>query len=85
MTRRRTPTIKAKIHVTQAENDEYFGQKLPTWRNGFCFIERTVTVSDDPIDMYAQGEYGTIRVGGRLVIVAGDPATGMEILGEKKA
>jgi len=25
----------AKIYVTQRDNDEYFAQKLPTFRNGF--------------------------------------------------
>lgn len=59
----------AKIYVTQRNNDEYFAQKLPTFRNGFCWIERKVTFTQDPSGVYFDGEYGYITVKGEKVFV----------------
>jgi len=61
--------MKAKIYITQRENDKYFNQKLPTWRHGFCEILRNVTLGKDPYDVYGDGEFGTITVYGRKVYV----------------
>lgn len=59
----------AKIYVTQRENDKYFDQKLPTLRNGFCYIERKVTFTKDPAGIYDEGEYGYISVKGQKIAV----------------
>lgn len=64
--------MKAKIYCTQRDNDRYFNQKLPTFRNGFCYIERKVTFTPDPSGVYFEGEYGYITVGGEKVFVVGD-------------
>lgn len=40
-------TIKRRIYVSHEENMRYWGGKLPTWRNGFCHIERAVTPVKD--------------------------------------
>lgn len=73
--------VKATIHVTQRENNVYFNQKLPTWRNGFCKIERTVHLMDDPDNVYNSGEYGYINVNGKKIIVTGSQ-NNMDIYGE---
>lgn len=62
----------AKIYVTQRDNDKYFAQKLPTFRHGFCYIERKVTFTEDPHGVYGSGEHGYIKVGGKQVFVVGD-------------
>lgn len=59
----------AKIYVTQRDNDEYFAQKLPTFRNGFCWIERKITFTQDPSGVYFDGEYGYITVKGQQIFV----------------
>lgn len=66
--------VKAKIYITQRDNDKYFRQKLPTFRNGFCWIERMVTLEKDPSGVYFEGEWGYIMVGNKKVFVnaAGD-------------
>jgi hypothetical protein len=61
--------MKAKIHITQRENDKYFKQKLPTWRNGFCEISRNVMFENDPHGIYQDGEFGYITVYCRKVYV----------------
>jgi hypothetical protein len=61
--------MKAKIIVNQRENDRYFKQKLPTWRNGFCEIVRKVTLERDPYEVYLDGEFGYITVYGRKIYV----------------
>ena len=61
--------MKAKIYITQRSNDKYFAQKLPTFRNGFCYIDRKVTFVADPDAVYDEGEYGYIKVQGQKVIV----------------
>ena len=62
--------LKAKIYVTQRENDKFFGQKLNTYANGFCYISRTVTLAVDPHGVYTDdGEYGYIIVGGKNIPV----------------
>ena len=61
--------MKAKIYITQRENDKYFNQKLPTWRHGFCEILRNVTPEKDPYDVYQDGEFGYITVYRRKVYV----------------
>jgi hypothetical protein len=61
--------MKSKIVITQRENDRYFNQKLPTWRNGFCEIVRNVTIEKDPYDIYQNGELGYITVYGRKIYV----------------
>lgn len=61
--------MKAKIYITQCSNDNYFAQKLPTFRNGFCYIERKVTFIADPDGVYDEGEYGYINVKGEKIIV----------------
>jgi hypothetical protein len=61
--------MKAKIIINQRENDRYFKQKLPTWRNGFCEIVRRVTIERDPHDIYLDGEFGYITVYGRKIYV----------------
>jgi len=35
-------STQQKIYISQIDNDNYFEQKLPTWRDGFCYISRTV-------------------------------------------
>lgn len=65
--------ISAKIYVTQKNNDKYFDQKLPTFRNGFTYITRMVTLEDDPDGVYDHGEYGYITVNQKKVYVLGGP------------
>jgi hypothetical protein len=65
-------TIKTDVYVTSLDNMKYFQGKLPTARNGFCFINRVVTLCADPHEVYADDKYGTIVVYGRKVIVTGD-------------
>jgi hypothetical protein len=72
--------MKAKILISQRDNDRYFKQKLPTWRNGFCEIVRTVTLERDPYDIYQDGEFGYITVYGRKIYVTGS-GTDFEIRG----
>ena len=60
---------KSKIFIIQRDNDKYFKQKLPTWRNGFCEIVRNVTIEKDPHDIYQDGEWGYITVYGRKIYV----------------
>ena len=59
----------SKIYVTQRENDRHFAQKLPTFRNGFCWIERKITFVSDPDGIYQEGEYGYITANGSKIIV----------------
>ena len=33
---------KARVYITQEDNDNYFKQNLSTWSYGFCWIERIV-------------------------------------------
>lgn len=41
--------MKEKVRISQTENDRFFNQKLPTFRWGFCVIERAVTgQTEDP-------------------------------------
>ena len=62
--------MKSKIVITQRENDKYFKQKLPTWRNGFCEIVRIVTIEKDPHNIYQDSEWGYITtVYGRKIYV----------------
>jgi hypothetical protein len=61
--------MKSKIVITQRENDRYFKQKLPTWRNSFCEIVRNVTIEKDPYHIYQDGEWGYITVYGRKIYV----------------
>jgi len=58
-----------RIYITQRDNDKYFAQKLPTFRNGFCWINRKVTFVVDPSGVYFEGEYGYITVKGQKVFV----------------
>ena len=64
--------MKAKIFIRQKDNDKYFKQKLPTWRNGFCEIERNVTLEADPSNVYEEGEWGYITVNKQKVYVFGE-------------
>lgn len=59
--------MKSKIFVIQRENDKYFKQKLPTWRNGYCEIMRNVTVEPDPHNVY--DNWGTIEAYGQKLFV----------------
>ena len=61
--------MKSKIFITQRDNDKYFKQKMPTWRNGFCEIVRNVTIEKDPHNIYLDGEWGYITVHGRKIYV----------------
>lgn len=61
--------MRSKIYITQRDNDRFFNQKLPTYRNGFCYIERNVTLTDDPGEVYPAGEYGFIAVKNAKVFV----------------
>ena len=61
--------MKAKIYITQKDNDKFFRQKLATFRNGFCYIVRNVTLITDPRNVYEAGEYGYITVSGEKVFV----------------
>ena len=61
--------MKSKIFINQRDNDKYFKQKMPTWRNGFCEIVRNVTIEKDPHDIYLDGEWGYITVYGRKIYV----------------
>ena len=61
--------MKAQIYITQRDNDKHFGQKLSTFRNGFCYIERNVTFEDDPSGVYESYEHGYIKVAGKKVAV----------------
>jgi hypothetical protein len=64
--------MKAKIFIRQKDNDKYFKQKLPTWRNGFCEIVRKVTIESDPHGVWDDGNWGYITVGKQKVYVFGD-------------
>ncbi len=63
--------MKARIYCTQRDNDRHFNQKLPTFRNGFCYIERNVTFVQDPSGVYEEGEYGFFIAGGKKIFVVG--------------
>lgn len=65
----RVTEMKARIYITQRDNDKHFAQKLPTFRNGFCYIERNVTFEADPAGVYDADEHGYIKVGGKKVSV----------------
>ncbi len=71
--------VKAKIYITQRDNDEYFKQKLSTYRNGYCWIERTVTLEQDPSGVYFDGEWGYITVGDEKVYVCSGDGNKFEI------
>jgi len=74
--------MKTEIYITQIDNDKYFKQKLPTWRNGFCKILRNVTLEKDPYSVYGEGEFGTITVHGqKIVVVRSDLNSSFEIHG----
>jgi len=74
--------MKSKIFISQRDNDKYFKQKLPTWRNGFCEIVRNVTIEPDPHGVYEDGEWGYITVYGRKIYVTGaGPECAFEICG----
>ena len=30
------------IYISQEDNDAYFNQRLPTWRDGYCYIKRSI-------------------------------------------
>jgi hypothetical protein len=62
--------MKSKIFIVQRDNDKYFKQKLPTWRNGFCEIVRNVTIEKDPHDIYQDGESLDPALNLRLKFVA---------------
>jgi hypothetical protein len=62
--------MKKQIFITSKDNDQ-FGQKLPTFRNNFCYIERDVKIIDDPDGIYDKGEYGTAKICGKTCIVVG--------------
>jgi hypothetical protein len=64
--------MKSRIYITQKDNDKYFKQKLPTFRNGFCYIERVVTFEQDPTNSFDEGEWGYITVSKQKVFVFGD-------------
>jgi len=70
--------MKSKIFVIQRENDKYFKQKLPTWRNGFCEIMRSVTVEPDPHNVYDC--WGTIEAYGQKLFVYANDYEGEEKL-----
>ncbi len=74
----------AKIYIRQQDNDHFFGQKLPTFRNGFCYIERKVTLVADPLNVYDDGEFGYITANGKKLVVIGGEGS-WEIDGEMKA
>jgi len=63
--------MKSKIYIIQQENDKYFKQKLPTWRNGYCEIVRSVTVEPDPDNIYDNWGYITVY-GQKLFVYAHD-------------
>lgn len=62
--------MKKKIYITSKDNDQ-FGQKLPTFRDGFCYIERNIKICDDPQGVWDKGEYGTVKICGKTAIVVG--------------
>lgn len=70
--------MKKKIYITSKDNDQ-FGQKLPTFRDGFCYIERNVKIIDDPDGIYDKGEYGTVKICGKTAIVVGLNGASFEI------
>jgi len=59
--------MKSKIFIIQTDNYKYFKSKLPTWRNGFCEIMRSVTVEPDPNNVY--DNWGTIEAYGHKLFV----------------
>lgn len=67
--------MKAKIYINQASND-LLGQKLPTYRNGFCYIEREVVLCADPEEIYEEGEYGRTSIMGHPCVVTRCGQTG---------
>lgn len=74
-------TLKAKIYVTQRDNDKYFNQRLPTFRKGFCEITRNVSLELDPNGIWQPGEYGFITTNNRKIIVTrGSVESSFEIL-----
>jgi hypothetical protein len=57
---------KINLHITQNDNDTYFNQKMPTFRNGFCHKEKVAfDITSDEYD----GREGFIKVGGKKVKV----------------
>lgn len=61
----------AKIFVTQKDNDRFFNQKLHTYRNGFCYINRKVTMSKDPYEIW--DFYGTVKTpNGNKIVYSND-------------
>jgi hypothetical protein len=72
--------MKSKIFINQNENNKYFKQKLPTWRNGYCEIMRNVTILPDPYNVY--DNWGTIEAYGQKLFVYADNYEGEEKLWE---
>jgi len=68
-------TIKRRIYVSHEENMRYWGGKLPTWRNAFCYIERSVTPVQDAAGIWDN----CVRLktpSGAVVIVDGEEIVG---------
>ena len=72
--------IKARVYVTQRDNDRFFAQKLNTSAYAFCYITRGVYITVDPDGVYTNdGEYGHIVAGGKKVQVIRTKAGEYEI------
>lgn len=63
------------IHITHEENMKYFKGKLYTWRHGFCYIQRSVVLCEDPVGFFE--EYGVIKSPEGLIAVAEDFIIGL--------
>ena len=61
--------MRAKILVTWRDNRKHFDFKLPTVRNDFCEITRTITLEADPTGVYEDGQWGYITANGNKVRV----------------
>jgi hypothetical protein len=68
-------TIKRRIYVSHKENMRYWGGKLPTWRNAFCYIERSVTPVQDAAGIW-DNCVQLKTPSGAVVIVDGDEIVG---------
>jgi hypothetical protein len=70
--------MKSKIFITYPDSYKYFKSKLPTWRNGYCEIMRSVTVEPDPNNVY--DNWGTIEAYGQKLSVYAHDYEGEEKL-----
>ena len=64
--------VRGRVYVGWLDNTRHFDRKLPTSRDGFCHIERSVTIEKAPHgtdSFWSEGLYGFIKANGKKVRV----------------